>query len=413
MPPMTRYHSASRLIEHGLDLPVPASVFVAKDVSLDRIARRGVVLWPGTRIEGGATVIDEDVVIGELGAVVLRDVALGRGTRIASGAAERCVLLDGASLGPDAHVRAGTLLEEGASTGHAVGLKQTVLMAFSTLGSLINFCDCLLTGGRSRRDHSEVGSGFIHFNFTPHGAAGDKATPSLFGTVPRGVTLREDRVFLGGSGGVVGPVEIGFGTCLAAGATYRQDHGAGELVVGERLEARTLPFASGLVRRPKARVERSVRYVAELRALQVWYRRVRLARAGAGTLARLVLERAVAELERGVAERVKQICRLLDGAEAGLVAERARGDAAAAAIDRAARELDEARSYWTTMEARVTSSSSSSSSGMNDSDSWAAIDVTTRLDEDHVAWVRGLSATEVASIVEALSRVVAVTVGAA
>jgi len=48
-------------------------------------------------------------------------------------------------------------------------------------GSLINFCDCLMAGGTSRKDHSEVGSSYIHFNFTPNQ---DKATASLIGDVP-------------------------------------------------------------------------------------------------------------------------------------------------------------------------------------------------------------------------------------
>src|SRR5690606_1997997 len=130
-----------------------------------------------------------------------RDSALARGAAVASGYVEGAVLLREAKLGANAHVRPGTLLEELASTAHAVGLKQTVLLAYVTLGSLINFCDCLMAGGTSRSDHSEVGSGFIHFNFTPWGERGDKATPSLIGDVVRGVFLRERRIFLGGLAG--------------------------------------------------------------------------------------------------------------------------------------------------------------------------------------------------------------------
>ena len=104
------------------------------------------------------------------------------------------MLLTKARIGSNGHVRAGTLLEEEASTAHAVGLKQTILTSFATLGSLINCCDCLISGGRSRTNHTEVGSGFIHFNFTPWGESGDKATPSLIGGVPQGVFLREQRI---------------------------------------------------------------------------------------------------------------------------------------------------------------------------------------------------------------------------
>jgi UDP-N-acetylglucosamine/UDP-N-acetylgalactosamine diphosphorylase len=85
---------------------------------------------------------------------------------------------------------------------HAVGLKQTILFPFVTLGSLINFCDCLMGGGTSRRNHSEVGSSFIHFNYTPRQ---DKATASLLGDVPRGVMLDQPPIFLGGREESSGP----------------------------------------------------------------------------------------------------------------------------------------------------------------------------------------------------------------
>ena len=66
-----------------------------------------------------------------------------------------------------------------------------------------------MAGGTSRKNHSEIGSSYIHFNFTPHQ---DKATPSLVGDVPRGVMLDRAPIFLGGQGGLVGPVRIAYGT---------------------------------------------------------------------------------------------------------------------------------------------------------------------------------------------------------
>ena len=123
-------------------------------------------------------------------------------------------------MGSAAHVRPGTLLEEEAGGAHAVGLKQTIFLSFVTAGSLINFCDGLMAGGTSRKNHSEIGSSYIHFNFTPHQ---DKATPSLIGDVPRGVMLDQPPIFLGGQGGLVGPVRIAYGTVIPAGTICRQD----------------------------------------------------------------------------------------------------------------------------------------------------------------------------------------------
>lgn len=51
-----------------------------------------------------------------------------------------------------------------------------------------------MAGGTSRKDHSEVGSSYIHFNYTPDG---DKTTPSLICDVPRGVMLNQPPIFLG------------------------------------------------------------------------------------------------------------------------------------------------------------------------------------------------------------------------
>ena len=94
---------------------------------------------------------------------------------------------------------------------------------------MINFCDVLITGGKSRVQHTEVGSGFIHFNYAPWGEAGDKATPSLIGTVTEGVFLDQPRIFLGGLSGIVGPSSIGFGTMTAAGQVIRKPVAANQL----------------------------------------------------------------------------------------------------------------------------------------------------------------------------------------
>ncbi|MBV1862407.1 MAG: UDP-N-acetylglucosamine pyrophosphorylase, partial [Nannocystaceae bacterium] len=193
----------------GVEIVDPRQTFIDADVVPDRV-RPGAILHPGTRLHGSRTFLAEGSAVGTEGPATVRDAVFGPGASVASGYVEGAVLFDKASLGAAAHVRPGTILEEEASTAHCVGLKHTILLSFVTLGSLINFCDCLMAGGTSRRDHSEVGSGFIHFNFTPWGARGDKATPSLIGDVPRGVFLRESKIFLGGSAGLVGPGPVSY-----------------------------------------------------------------------------------------------------------------------------------------------------------------------------------------------------------
>ena len=67
------------------------------------------------------------------------DTAIGEDTEVAGGYLKNSVMLRKSRVGSNAHIRVGTLLEEEASTAHAVGLKHTVLMSFVTLGSLNKF----------------------------------------------------------------------------------------------------------------------------------------------------------------------------------------------------------------------------------------------------------------------------------
>jgi len=182
------------------------------------------------------------------------------------------VFLDGSAMGSGAQVRPGSILEEGAEMAHTVGLKQTIFFPFVVGGSLINFCDALMAGGRSRKDHSEIGSSFIHFNYTPHG---DKATASLIGDVPRGVMLNQAPIFLGGQGGLVGPVRIEYGTVQAAGLVSRKDVlEPGQLVVPSMPHSGVFPY--GTAYRSVARVIRNCMiYIGNIAALQVWYDQVR------------------------------------------------------------------------------------------------------------------------------------------
>ena len=150
--------------------------YLDEAVDVNRICR-GAVLFPGTRLVGARTFVGPGAKVGSGGPAVLENTLIGENVEIASGYLREAVMLRDARVGANAHIRSGTLLEEEASTAHAVGLKQTILMSFVTMGSLINFCDALISGGSSRKKHTEVGSGFIHFNYTPRGQYGDKAAP--------------------------------------------------------------------------------------------------------------------------------------------------------------------------------------------------------------------------------------------
>lgn len=301
-------HRLEQLARAGVRIIDPRQTFVADDVLLDRIFE-GAVLHPGTRLHGARTWLGPGAEVGTEGPATVIDTVFDDAASIASGYVNGAVLLPKASLGANAHVRPGTLLEEEASTAHAVGLKQTLLLSFVTLGSLINFCDCLMAGGTSRKDHAEVGSGYIHFNFTPWGKSGDKATPSLIGNVPRGVFLRERRIFLGGTGGLVGPAEVGFGAVAGAGQVVRNGVQEGHLLLQQtRAIDRPVEFARLDPILPRA--GKNVRYIGNLYALRAWYQQVRLPMCPARR--RPVVEAAIGLIEGCIEERVKQLGRFLE-----------------------------------------------------------------------------------------------------
>ncbi len=264
---------ARRWAERGVEIRAPETVDISAEVRPEQVAP-GVVLHAGCRLRGASTSIGPGCVLGSEAPMTVEDCQLGHGVELRGGFASGATFLDGVVVGSAAHIRPGTLMEEQASCAHAVGLKQTVLMPFVTTGSLVNLCDLLIAGGTSRRDHTEVGSSYVHFNFTPHG---DKATPSLVGDVPDGVFCDQPRIFLGGQGGLVGPARIAYGVVIPAGVVWRGDALEPYTVVMPPPSAvpSARPFVPGAYRSIRRVVLANLSYIGNLDALAAWYRRIR------------------------------------------------------------------------------------------------------------------------------------------
>lgn len=262
-----------RLLEKGVRIPNPETVFIADDVDLNRIHGDGVVIHNGCRLKGASTLVCKGAVLGEEGPATIDSCQVGPGVRLKGGYFNRAVFLKNAAMGSGAHVREGTILEEEASGAHTVGFKQTILFPYVAVGSLINFCDCLMAGGTGKKNHSEVGSAYIHFNFTPNQ---DKATASMMGDVPNGVMLDQHPIFLGGQGGLVGPTRLAYGTVIAAGCIYRKDELRSDrlLASGEGRPV-NIPHTSGIYRSVKRVVKNNIIFIANLMALKQWYAHVR------------------------------------------------------------------------------------------------------------------------------------------
>ncbi len=293
------------LIKKGVVLIDPETISIGEEVNTGHITA-GAVIHPGCRLSGKELSIAKECVIGAEAPVTLRNCQLGVGVELAGGYFENATFLDGFKAGSGAHVRPGCLFEEHSSIAHSVGTKQTLFLPWVTAGSLINFCDCLMAGGTSRRHHSEIGSSYIHFNYTPHQ---DKATPSLIGDIPRGVLLNQPPIFLGGQGGMVGPATVPFGTVIPAGQIWRGEHTKpGQLVVSNTVpNSIALPF-DPLRYKSIIRIVRSnLRYIGNLIAMDQWYRVVRSRYMLATSCRERCYNGARKRLQEMCAERIRQL----------------------------------------------------------------------------------------------------------
>jgi UDP-N-acetylglucosamine/UDP-N-acetylgalactosamine diphosphorylase len=301
--------AVQKLLHRGVVIPCPYSVEVDETVVPDRIAP-GVIIHTGCRIAGAQTSIGSGSELGKEAPVVIEDCQLGHEVTLKGGYFSGATFLDGVDMGSAAHVRPATLLEEEAGGAHAVGFKQTIFLSFVTAGSLINFCDALMAGGTSRKNHSEIGSSYIHFNFTPHQ---DKATASLVGDVPRGVFLDQLPIFLGGQGGLVGPARIAYGTVIPAGTICRQDI-LEEGKIFAAPEAPKVPrvFVPRIYRGIDRIVANNLLYIGNLWALREWYRHARVRTMSADTFSQACHAGALARIEDCLTERIKRMSELAD-----------------------------------------------------------------------------------------------------
>ncbi len=338
------------LLERGVVIHRPEAVEIAPEVRAERVAP-GVVLHAGCKLAGAATSIGPGCVLGAEAPMTLVNCQLGRHVALKGGYAEGATFLDGANTGSGAHIRPGSLLEEEANVAHTVGLKQTVLLPYVTLGSLINFCDLLMAGGTDRKNHSEVGSSYIHFNYTPHQ---DKATPSLLGDVPRGVMLDQPPIFLGGQGGLVGPARIGFGCVVPAGIVWRGDAPEdGMLLQPEQtvMARATQPrqFKAGAFKSVARIVKNNLHYLGNLRALEQWYRHARRPFLNRDAWALACVEGALLRLRECIEERLKRLGELADRMPRSMELARLNGLAAAPWLA----EQEKLQRQWPALEAAL------------------------------------------------------------
>ncbi len=290
------------LRRRGVDAWGPERVYVEEDVDLDAI-EAGAVIRHAT-LSGPATRVARGAILGTSGHAEIKDCQIGENVELGSGLYQGATFLEGAKVRGFAEIRPGTLLEEQAEVAHTVALKNTFLGSCCVGGSLLNFCDLYMNGGTSRRDHSEIGSAAVHFNFDPRG---DK-WGSLFGGI-RGVLMRSKPVFVGGHCSLVGPLSIGFGSVLAAASVIRRDVGGNMLVSSPPPKVSRAVSDPRIYSRLVPRFTVTAKLIGTLHATDAWYEQVRLPHAT--DRERAFYEAARRQIRAHIQERIKRLDRIV------------------------------------------------------------------------------------------------------
>ncbi len=174
----------------------------------------GVTIGPDTLIHpscsiGGSTVIGNGCLI-EAG-VSISSCRIGDGCRIKAGSVlEKSELGTGVAVGPMAHLRPGTLLNDHVKIGNFVETKKTVMGEGSKASHLTYLGDTEV--GRD----VNIGCGTITCNYDG---------------VNKHRTLIGDDVFVGSDVQLVAPVRVGAGAVIAAGTTVTRDVPPGSLAI--------------------------------------------------------------------------------------------------------------------------------------------------------------------------------------
>ncbi len=180
----------------GVTMLDPGSVFVEGDVLLGR----DVILYPNVILEG-ATTIGEGTTV--YTGCRITDSVIGKSVLVKDHSVLlESVVADGASIGPFAHLRPGTVVGERARIGNFVEVKKSVVGEGSKANHLSYIGDA--TVGKN----VNIGAGVITCNYDGY---------------EKHRTLIEDDVFVGSDAQLVAPVTIGRGALIAAGATITKN----------------------------------------------------------------------------------------------------------------------------------------------------------------------------------------------
>jgi bifunctional UDP-N-acetylglucosamine pyrophosphorylase / glucosamine-1-phosphate N-acetyltransferase len=192
------------LMTAGVTLEDPATTYVDDDVEIgaDTILHPNVsiagrtTIGGGCEIHSGVRIVDSQI---DDGATVLDHCVIAYST-----------LESGTTVGPFAHLRAGTRVRQRAKVGNFVEMKNT------TLGVGSKSMHLTYLGDATIGDAVNIGAGTITCNYD-----GVKKNP----------TVIADGAFIGSDSQLVAPVTIGKGAYIGSGTTVRENVPEGALAV--------------------------------------------------------------------------------------------------------------------------------------------------------------------------------------
>ena len=202
---LLRRKKAEALMQSGVTLVDPDTAYVddGVEVGADTILEPGVSLFGRTRVGRAtrlgpwATVIDS--VLGDR--VQVRQASL----------IARCELAADSVVGPFAHLRDGTVIEEGARIGNFVEVKK------SRVGRGTKALHLTYLGDATLEENVNIGAGTVTCNYDG---------------VHKHPTVIERDVFIGSGSMLVAPVKIGEHSYVAAGSTITDDVPPESLALG-------------------------------------------------------------------------------------------------------------------------------------------------------------------------------------
>lgn len=195
---------AERHMLEGVTLLDPQTVWITANVTIGR----DTVIYPNVHLERDSR-IGEDCVIHSYTRITA--CRLGNGVTVK----ESCVLTEsvleeGATVGPFAHLRPGTVLHKRAKIGNFVEAKKVELGEGSKANHLTYLGDATIGKGVN------IGAGTITCNYD-----GAHKYQTVIG----------DHVFVGSDAQLIAPIRIGRGAIVGAGSTITEDVPPGALAV--------------------------------------------------------------------------------------------------------------------------------------------------------------------------------------